>query len=70
MEDIMRKPKVYCEQCKHYSRRKRDEVCAMATKVVQPGTATYLHPDLVMKQSCWEKNEKNKCSDYERRDDN
>jgi hypothetical protein len=57
--------KVYCENCKHYSRTKRSEACAMAIMVVQRGTATYLHPDRAHKQPCWEKNEKNKCQDYE-----
>ena len=58
-------PKVYCQNCKHYSRRKRSEVCAMAIEVVQLHTATYLHPNIVQKEACWEKNEKNRCPDYE-----
>jgi len=58
-------PKVYCELCKHYSRRKKSEVCAMAIMVTQRGTETYAHPELVRRQLCWEKNEKNQCQDFE-----
>lgn len=61
----MGKPKVYCEQCKHYSRGKRNEVCAKAVDVVQRGTATYAHPERVRRELCWEKNERNNCPDYE-----
>ena len=60
----MAKPKAYCEQCVHYSRRKRSEVCAMAVEVPQVGTESYLHPERMMKEQCWEKNKRNKCTDY------
>ena len=61
---MVKRKKVYCEKCIHYSRRTGDEVCAKAATTTSPNTATYLHPDIVRKEYCWEKNEKNKCQDY------
>lgn len=65
---MAKKEKVYCENCMHYSRGKKlidGEDCAKAVMTTDPGSATYLHPDRVHKEYCWEKNRKNKCQDYE-----
>ena len=61
----MSKGKVYCEECAHYSRPKKGDVCAKAVTITVRNTATFKHPDIKRKQYCWEKNEKNKCPDYE-----
>ena len=69
---MRRKEKAYCEQCIHYSRRKSDGLpeeigCAKAVKVTVQYSATYLHPDIVRKQYCWEKNQDNRCADFEKK---
>lgn len=63
---MAKRKKVYCENCIHFSRQKKNEVrCAKAVTVTVAYSATYLHPDIERKEYCWEKNEKNKCRDYE-----
>jgi hypothetical protein len=60
----MKKQKAYCGQCIHYSRKGSDDRCAKAVTMTIRNTATYMHPDIVRKQYNWEKNAKNKCSDF------
>jgi len=62
-----KKQKAYCESCIHYSHRKKEKECAKAATITVRNTATYMHPDIVRKEYCWEKNEKNRCVDYEKK---
>ena len=62
---MSKKEKAYCANCIHYSQQKKDKKCAKAATITVRNTATYLHPNIIRKQYCWEKNRKNKCQDYE-----
>ena len=64
---MAKKEKAYCGNCIHFSRQKKDKKCAKAATITVPNTATYMYPDTVRKQYCWEKNEKNRCRDYEKK---
>lgn len=61
---MTKEQKAYCGNCIHYTRHKTGESCVKAVTFTERGTATYLHPDVVRKQYCWEKNQDNKCSDF------
>jgi len=64
----MKKQKAYCGSCIHYSQRKKEKECAKAATITVRGTATYMHPDEVRKEYCWERNRKNNCPDYEEKE--